>query len=279
MPEAGCRSAADVLHHLRTVERTLVVPLMARAWAARWQLDDEVDARAPRVLAALGLSVPDWPDWTTWPWILWRTRVFRHWARDFFAQHPAALGLNLGAGLSDYYQWLNNHANRWIDADLPAVMQLRERYLRPNSDAQALVLDIQAHDCWQRVQASDRRASGSPCWVMLEGVLMYWTPSQVRRFLLHLARHAPVDSRLAFDIVPEWMVGWPVHVPSVPGQAARFRWGVREVSELAAIHPRLQVAQVMFPPWPWAPAAWPGGDTPTAWPAMLPYGLVEMRVR
>lgn len=36
-----------------------------------------------------------------------------------FAEHPQALGVNLGCGLTHHFQWLDTGANQWLDADLP----------------------------------------------------------------------------------------------------------------------------------------------------------------
>jgi O-methyltransferase involved in polyketide biosynthesis len=252
---------------------------MARAWAARCHLDDEVDAGASRALQRLGCVEPDWPDWVTWRLILWRTRWFRQWAREFFAQHPTALGMNLGAGLSDYFQWLNTSTNQWIDADHTRVMQLRQRCLHPHPGARDVVLDIRRSDWWQRVQTPHSDASTAPQWIMLEGVLMYWTAAQVRRFLHRLAQQAPEGTCLAFDVIPDWLVGWPIRVPSLSGRSAVFRWGIHDVYELASLHPRLQVERVISSPSPWALAVWPVGAGHAGWGPLTAYALIQMRVR
>jgi O-methyltransferase involved in polyketide biosynthesis len=263
-----------LLSRLSPVERTLLVPLMARAWGARWHLDEEADACADHVLAKLGWHEPAWPDLMTWSLIVLRTRWFRQWAREFFQRHPTALGMNLGAGLSDYAQWVKTRSNRWIDADLDAVMQLRSRCLPPRSGVDTLTLDVCDERTWSKMWAC-RSAPRGPSWIMLEGVLMYCTPDQVARLLQTVGEHAPAKSELAFDVIPRWMVGWPVHVPHDTGAASPFRWGIQDVHELQAMHPRLKLQRVVSSSMPWSPSGW---GRPSGWDPFSPYTMVRMSV-
>ena len=118
---------------LRGVSRSLFIPLIARAQAAAWcpRLDPQ-DARARQLLIASGERPQDYPsDYPTAINILWRTCAIKAMAHRFFAQHTAALGANLGAGLSDYFQWLDNGSNQWMDVDLPEVIDQRRQLMPP----------------------------------------------------------------------------------------------------------------------------------------------------
>lgn len=258
---------------LSAVERTLLVPLMARAWGARWQLVDEPDPCADRVLQRLGCRMPDWPDLVTWSLILWRTAWFRRWAREFFARHPGAQGLNLGAGLSDYFQWLQTSTRHWVDADLQRVMQLREHCLPARRGARGLSMDVCTDEWWGCLRRG-RTGAEQPCWIMLEGVLMYWTPGQVADFLHSVGEHVPHGSSVAFDVIPHWMVGHPIRVPHAQGDAAKFQWGIRSLDDLARVHPRLHLDTAVHPPTPWSLTPW----RTAGWDPLSPYALVRMTV-
>ena len=128
------RVAAPATEPLHAVPSTLLIPLAARARGdALFPHLACHDTEAQRQLAALNTRVDSYlADYPTVLNILWRTRRVRAAGEAFFARHPLAWGVNLGCGLSHYFQWLDQGRNTWLDADLPEVMALR-RTLAPRS--------------------------------------------------------------------------------------------------------------------------------------------------
>ena len=269
-------SSTSLLQAWDPVERTLLVPLVARALGHRWHLDALLpDTSAERVLEQLGWQDSIWsPDPVTLALILWRTQTLCAWALTHFEQHPKALGLNVGAGLSDYFQWLDNGSNRWLDTDLACVVQVRSRCLPDRAHAQSLALDVCEDHWWSQVERH-LRARHEPMWIMLEGVLIYLSPQQVQRLLATVGEHAPAGSSLAFDVIPRWMVGWPIRVPLAAAQQAEFQWGIDTTDQLESLHGRLHVEQVESSPAPWIGWPWMGS---VGWNACSPYALVRMSV-
>ena len=95
--------------HLQPVPSTLLIPLAARAHGGRYfpWLDCH-DAVAPALLAQMDADVSGTlDDLHTVLHVLWRTRAIQEAGRAFFATHPQALGVNLGCGLTHYFQWLD----------------------------------------------------------------------------------------------------------------------------------------------------------------------------
>ncbi len=272
-PHADALKAVDAL---QPVARTLLIPLLARVWAHRWHLDlPQPDESAERVLAHLPEAVVPWiPDPVTLCCVLWRTRQLVTQGQSHFERHPRAWGLNLGAGLSDYFQWLDNGVNHWVDTDLEGVMQLRSQCLPPQTRARGLSVDVREASWWSHVAACipSRRV---PLFVMLEGVLLYLQPAQVKHVLTTLGEHVPTGSRVVFDVIPRWLVGWPVRMPTLGEEQAVFQWGVDSLQELEAMHPRLQLQTVMTPPVPTLPWPWQAG---LRGPSRSPYALVQMAV-
>ena len=127
LPADDALAASPGVHELPAVPRTLLIPLAARAMGAGCFPHLACgDALATRLLQTLGVDVSAYlEDRPTVLNILWRTRHICRAARSFFVHHPHAWGINLGAGLSHYFQWLDNSHNTWVDADLPEVMALR----------------------------------------------------------------------------------------------------------------------------------------------------------
>lgn len=229
---------------------TLVIPLAARAAGdrlfPRMCVDD---AHAPRLLQALGVdATPYLADRSSVYGVLARTRLIRDRARSFFDRYPRSLGVTLGAGLSHYFQWLDQGSNLWIDAELPEVVQLRQCWL-PSDGRRRLNVEFDATsaDWWQRLGLPSGRHD-PPLLLIAEGLVMYLQPAQVQRLLWTVGQHAPPGSMLLLDCLPWPSVGRASLHRSVRRTGAQFRHGLRSVGELAAAHPRLRldgVHQVM----------------------------------
>ena len=238
---------------LRGVPRTLLIPLAARAWGAERypglacgdhdarRLLACVEPRARVLLddAAVVLNV------------LWRTRVLKQVAARFFAAHPAAVGANLGCGLSNPFQWLDTGRNGWVDADLPQVMALRQVLLPAQPPRRrAAEVDLREPGWWRGLGLPEcsrarraGRAQASPVFVLCEGVLMYLQPPQVREVLREFARHAPAGSLFLADFISHLGVGRARWVPSLAHSRAQFHWGARHWSDFTDAHPRLRLVQ------------------------------------
>lgn len=234
---------------LPAVPSTLLIPLAARArgdhyfpWLACG------DAVAADLLERLGADVEAYlNDLPTVLNVLWRSRFIRDTAQGFFLMHPGAQGVNLGCGLSHHFQWLDTGANHWLDADLPEVMALRRPLLPAQCPRARLAeVDITEPGWWDRLGLPTRDAAAGepppqPVLVLCEGVLMYLEPAQVEAVLAEFAQCAPAGSRLVLDVLTHRAVGTAARHASVGPTGAEFRWGVARLSDLAAVHPRLEL--------------------------------------
>ena len=265
---------------LHGVEHTLWVPLVVRARAASWNpwLDPQ-DQHARDVLArcgdALSGQVTDAPTALN---ILWRTHKIKELASEFFGHFAHVQGVNLGAGLSDYFQWLDNGQNRWIDIDLPEVVALRQQ-LMPDTPQRAQLLcdDLREAGWWERL-GLQRENHHNPLLLISEGVLMYMKPVEVKAFFHEIGEHAPEGTELLCDFISPLGIGQAPLTGHLPGEAATFRWGAHNGQEIASLHPRLElleqhsVAEAYGWLGPWLEALW---SPVTGGPL---YGLAHLKV-
>lgn len=237
------KTARAQAERLNPVQQTLLIPLVARALGGAFFPDHACDdAQARELLDKLGEDGHPWlSDRPTILNVLWRTGLIREIATEFFAQHPKAWGLNLGCGLSHYFQWLDNGQNTWLDADLPEVMDLRATLMpgRPRRLRRAVV-DLQAADWWQQLRLP-RRALAQPVFVLCEGVLMYFQPDEAHHVLQQFSEQAPSGSLLLTDTMACNAVGQARWHASVGRTEAQFHWGLQRMQELTDSHPRLML--------------------------------------
>lgn len=226
---------------LSAVPSTLLITLAARAHGdAMFPQVAVGDARAsPWLRSLVADPAPYLAHRPSIYGVLARTRLFRDLTARFLERHPLAVGANLGCGLADYFQWLDNGSNTWIDADLPEVLALREARL-PASHARQRhsAVDLSQPGWWARLGLPEV-ASPEPVTLICEGVLMYLRPDQARAFLREFGAHAPPGSQLLFDALCWLAIGRGRRNPSVRHTGADFHWGPRRVGELASAHPRL----------------------------------------
>ena len=265
---------------LPPVPSTLLIPLVARAEGGRcfpWL--ECHDSEAVHLLDCLGVDPgPYLVDQPTVLNVLWRTRVIQQVAQAFFAQHPQALGVNLGAGLSHHFQWLDQGRNRWLDADLPEVMALREALLPvPGGRQQAATVDL-TDDAWWTALGLPEQTDAQPVFLLLEGVLMYLQPAQVAQVLAQFGARAPAGSVLLLDVMSALGVGRAAAHYSVGPTGAQFQWGVQRMDELTQAHPRLQLQQARSVAEAYG---WAGIWAEACWRPWLPaplYGMAALQV-
>lgn len=228
---------------LTPVEQTLLIPLAARAHGARLFPQMALhDSCAASALSKLEVEADDYLDDPLSIYgVLSRTRILRQIALDFFIRHPRGLAANLGCGLSCYFQWLDRGHNQWLDADLPTVIALRENLLPSlGQHHRNAVVDLrQTH--WWRSLGLPEGPNAPAVLLLLEGVLMYLRPEEVRQILHEFAEHAPAGSEIVFDSLSWMATGWAAMHPLVSRTDAQFLWGARQMSDFTAAHPRLRL--------------------------------------
>ncbi|AVJ26342.1 class I SAM-dependent methyltransferase [Achromobacter spanius] len=228
---------------LSAVPSTLRIPLAARALGGTLfpQLAAE-DRYAADALRLMGDNGQTWlRDRQSVYGVLARTRRFCEQAQAFVARTPAAHVVNLGCGLSQYLQWIDNGELRMTDADLAEVVALRRRILPPPQARQQLVeLDLNDADWWDALGLPATR-DAEPVFLMSEGVFMYLDPATVAQVLATFGERAPAGSILTFDVMCWLAVGRADRHPSVGKTDAQFRWGPRKLADLTRPHARLRL--------------------------------------
>lgn len=265
---------------LHGVQATLLTPLLVRAQAPVWcPMLDPGDERARQALERWRPAPGEQPvDPATTLNILWRTHKIKELAHQFFGHFSHVQGINLGAGLSDYFQWLDNGENRWLDIDLPDVVQLRQKLMPPSGPrAEVLAEDLRVPGWWERL-GLQRHNHHHPLLLISEGVLMYMQPSEVKAFFQEIGAHAPEGSELLCDFISPLGIGQVTPARWQAQDAVDFHWGAHNGMEIASLHPRLElldqhsVAEVYGWCGPWLEMLWSplmGGPL---------YGLAHLKV-
>jgi methyltransferase (TIGR00027 family) len=156
-----------------------------------------------------------------------RTAALDEMILQTLALRGARCVLNLGAGLDTRPYWLDLPADlRWVEADLPGILDYKERMLadeRPRCRLERLRADLADPDARRRVL--DEAAGGQPTLVVSEGVLVYLDAADVTALARDLAERDSFRWWLT-DLVGPLFLVWAERIAGrkllAAGMAMRF---------------------------------------------------------
>jgi O-methyltransferase involved in polyketide biosynthesis len=131
-------------------------------------------------------------------WQALRVRCFDQEVRRFLGRHPDGQVVALGEGLETQFWRVDNQRVRWLSVELPEVAELRDRLL-PASPRRRTIARSALDERWM-----DEVDGSRGLLVTAQGLLMYFEPEAVHRFLAACARRLS-GGAMVFDAVPEWM--------------------------------------------------------------------------
>ena len=168
---------------MNSVNKTLYIPLYGKAYVSGRGLFLE-DKKAEQIWAAEGFALKGK---SASKWLAFytgiRSAVFDDWLRQQMEFMPDAAVLHIGCGLDSRSVRVGTGGHKWYDVDFPEVIQERKRYYPESLDYKMIRGDIRNGD-WLVQIPENRRAI-----VVLEGVSMYLTASELQRFMADLSGH------------------------------------------------------------------------------------------
>jgi O-methyltransferase involved in polyketide biosynthesis len=233
-----------VLSGLSSLERTALIPLVARARArALFPELGFVDEQAENLVEALGVRLDSFGSDRSWlRGTVVRTKWIDDRCREFFENNPDGLGVALGAGLDTRYQRLNESSIHWVDLDLPEVTALKCLFVEPTEHYRIVAGDVTTSAWFEQIGWR----TGMPIMIIAEGLLMYLAPHQVRRLFMQIEAYfsngdAPVS--VLFDYASPLLVINSRFHPALMHTDTRFRWGLAGAKALSQLNPSFEVVE------------------------------------
>ncbi|KFA67609.1 hypothetical protein S40285_08498 [Stachybotrys chlorohalonatus IBT 40285] len=129
--------------------------------------------------------------------IAMRGYLFDLWTREFLKENRSATVLHIACGLDARCNRVTHGPEiRWIDVDMPEVVQLRRQVTtEPEGDYRLLAASAATPRKWLESIPNDR-----PTLIIFEGLSMYLSEDEFRNFLQALLkRFASKGGQLVFD--------------------------------------------------------------------------------
>ena len=124
-------------------------------------------------------------------------------ASRFFARHPEAVGVDLGAGLDTRAHRIDPPPSvDWYDVDFPSVVEARADVIPERASTHALAVDLRDPD------ALDALPTDRPALVVADGLMGFLTLDEVVSLLNRLTDHFP-SGEIAFNSYPKFAI-WAI---------------------------------------------------------------------
>lgn len=158
-------------------------------------------------------------------------------AKTFINRHPDAVVVQLGAGIDARYERLGCPAvTHWYDLDLPQSIELRRKFLKETDRNTYIESSMFDYGWIESVKAHQK-----PVLIIIEGVLMYFAPDEVKSFFEELCRQFD-NATVIFDMLAFSLVGHAKDHDSLRKvDDVEFRWSLLDTKDMEKWNPKIHL--------------------------------------
>ena len=224
----GRKEAMKEKIKLSGVPETMLQTIYARAKESRGRGIIH-DAKAEEIIEKLDydFSLAD-KDTAMHSGVIARTIVLDRLTKEWFAKHPSAVVVNIACGLDTRCYRMSGYSH-WYNLDLPETMAVRGKLL-PEGGAISQIA-MSAMDDWGG-KISEQNA---PALIVIEGLTMYLNAKEVQQIFAVISSR--FEKATVFVETMNPMIVRRFKEKSIDGSHAKFTWGVKNGSALAALLP------------------------------------------
>ena len=158
--------------------------------------------------------------------VIARTVVLDRLTEKWLAKHPGAVVINIACGLDTRCYRMSGYTH-WYNLDLPETMTVREKLLPENGAISQIAMS--AMDNW----GDEIKEQNAPTLIIIEGLTMYLSESDVQQIFTVISNRFSKATVFAETMNPTIVKRFKEK--SIEGSHAKFTWGVKNGSALAAL--------------------------------------------
>jgi O-methyltransferase involved in polyketide biosynthesis len=223
---------------LGSVQKTLLLPLWGRAVETGKAHPLLVDRAAAEIIAAIDYDFStiarNISPITQLAWIARSLHTDRT-IREFLARDAGATIVNLGCGLDTTFERVDNGRLRWVDLDMPDVMELRKRFIPESARRRSIACSLLDEGWLRQVTA--------PALFVAAGVLYYLDEAELKTLFRRLADASP-GAEVLFDACSPRglrMANKKVIEGGGMDRSATLKWALRRARDLESWDSRIAV--------------------------------------
>lgn len=226
----------EIKLQLGDVETTALIPLSNRASETLRKNPRIRDEKAVEIIRELAVDTKNYDKLVTHECVIARTIMFDDAVKKLTDKYPDAVFLNLGCGLDNRFERVDNGRLLWFDIDLPDSIAIRKKAYQETERRRMIGADV-TDTVWtgQIKSVADKK----PVIAIAEGLFMYFSKEQTRTLLNQLTSSFDKGFLLAEMMYPS-MMDEKKH-DTVKHTDAKFGWGTKSGKEFVQLAPKLQL--------------------------------------
>ena len=226
------------VNQISGVPETLLIPLWAKAVETGKDGAIIGDAKSVEIVNSIDYDFSKFEkSWASQTGVSIRTLILDTAVREFLGKNGDAVIVNLGAGLDTRFERLNDaRIYMWYDVDLPGVIDLRKRFFSEGPRNLFIPCSIFTGEWMAGIRDKNR-----PVLIIAEGLLMYFSESELRPFFDIISQEFR-GGEMLFEMLAPLLVGRSRHHDAVKmtGKAVEFKWGLGDSGEMETWNERIR---------------------------------------
>jgi len=174
-----------------------------------------------------------------------RSKLIDRLATGFFLSNPGSVGVGLGCGLCTRGRRIlgdsqSQSSFEWIDIDLPAVIDIRRKYLPPLPGEHLMACSVTDMSWFDTVFQSNNRSM----ILVMEGVSSYLSYDENKKFFNALGNRLEKSGakvEMIFDYIHPSLVDSPYASNKAGGTSMPFCSGFCDADAVRNLHPSIQI--------------------------------------
>ena len=221
---------------LSDVAATALIPLANRASETARKHPRVRDEKAMEIIATLGINTKHYDKIITHECVIARTILFDQAVKKLLLKYPDAVCINMGCGLDNRFQRIDNGQIIWFDIDLPNSIAVRKKVYTETDRRKMIGADVLDID-W--IDIVKTMADQKTVIVIAEGLFMYFSQEQTKAILNHLTSFFE-KGFLVVEMMHPFMMNEKRH-ETVKYTNAAFGWGTKSGKEFEALDSKMKL--------------------------------------
>ena len=165
------------------VNKTLYIPLYGKAFVSKKNILLQ-DKKAEEIWTKEGFELKgkSKSKWLAY-YMAMRSAIYDEWLGNEIKRNQNAVILHIGCGMDSRIERVSTKSKQWYDIDFPDVIEERRKYYEETDCYHMLAMDMRT-DEWKRHINANQDAI-----IVLEGVSMYFEPTELLSLLSNLSEH------------------------------------------------------------------------------------------
>ena len=215
---------------------TALIPLSNRASETLRKHPRVKDEKAVEIIKMLKIDTKDYDKMVTHECVIARTIMFDNAVEKLLKKYPDAVCVNMGCGLDNRFQRVDNGRITWFDVDLPDSIGIRKRVYEETERRRMIGASVIDTDWIEVVKTASGKKN---VIVVAEGLFMYFSREQTRTILNNLTTFFS-KGFLVVEMMNPSMMDEKKH-ETVKHTDARFGWGTRSGKEFEALDSKMKL--------------------------------------